>query len=64
MGHDTNKNFRSASLGLDAVNQHAVDEYKARSVWSAWWQLGVKVRRRFFTKDKRNFVTRYGARLD
>ena len=40
MGHNPTKNpFRRARLGLDVDTQAAVDEYKTRSVWSAWWQL-------------------------
>ena len=65
MGHNPTKNpFRRARLGLDVGAQQAVGEYKARSVWGAWWQLDEKVRRRYFTKDQRDFITRYGARLD
>ncbi len=63
MGHNPTKNpFRAARLGLDV--QGAVDEYKARSVWGMWWKLDERVRRRYFTKDECDFVTRYGARLD
>ena len=63
MGQNPTKNpFRRARLGLDS--QQAVDEYKARSVWRAWWELDEKVRRRYFTKDERAFITRYGSRLD
>lgn len=65
MGHNPTKNpFRRARLGLDVGTQAAVDEYKARSVWSVWWQLDEAVRRRYFTRDERTFITRYGARLD
>ena len=63
MGMNPSRNpFKRARLGLDA--QQAVDEYKARSVWRAWWELDEKVRRRYFTKDERAFITRYGSRLD
>ena len=63
MGMNPSRNaFKRARLGLDA--QQAVDEYKARSVWGAWWKLDEKVRRRYFTQDERDFITRYGARLD
>ena len=58
----TRNPFRRARLGLD--DQQAVDEYKARSVWSAWWALDETLRRRYFTRDERAFITRYGARLD
>ena len=63
MGHNPSTNrFRQGRLGVDA--QAAVDEYKARSVWGAWWSLDEKTRRRYFTREERAFVTRYGARLD
>lgn len=63
MGNNPSRNpFKRARLGLDA--QQAVDEYKARSVWVAWWALDEAVRRRYFTKDERAFITRYGSRLD
>jgi hypothetical protein len=54
--------FKQARLSVDA--QHTVDEYKARSVWSAWWSLDENRRRRYFTREERAFITRYGARLD
>ena len=63
MGHNATRNpFRRARLHLDA--QAEVDEYKARSVWGRWWSLDPRVRRRYFTREERAFVTRYGARLD
>ena len=61
MGHNPSR-YKLKALSVDA--QHAVDEYKARSVWSTWWALDEKLRRRYFTSDERAFVTRYGARLD
>ena len=61
MGHNPS---RYTLKRLSADTQHAVDEYKSRSVWSAWWSLDEKLRRRYFTRDERAFVTRYGARLD
>ena len=61
MGHNPSR-YKLKALSVDA--QHAVDEYKARSVWSAWWSLDEKLRRRYFTKEERAFITRYGARLD
>lgn len=65
MGRNPTRNpFRRTRLGLEAGTQHAVDEYKARSVCSACWQLDENVRKRYFTKDERGFITRYGARLD
>lgn len=62
MGNPSRNPFKRARLGLDA--QQAVDEYKARSVWAAWWALDESVRRRYFSKDERAFITRYGSRLD
>lgn len=63
MGMNPSRNlFKRARLGLDA--QQAVDEYKARSVWRAWWALDEAVRRRYFSKEERAFITRYGSRLD
>ena len=63
MGSNPSRNpFKRARLGLDA--QQAVDEYKARSVWRAWWELEESVRRRYFTHEDRAFITRYGSRLD
>lgn len=65
MGHNPTKNpFRRARLGLDVGAQEAVDEYKARSVWSAWWQLDEKIRKRYFTRPERDFVMRWGAHMD
>ena len=61
MGHNPSR-YTLKRLAADA--QHAVDEYKSRSVWSAWWSLDEKLRRRYFTRDERAFITRYGARLD
>ena len=49
---------------LSANAQHAVDEFKSRSVWSDWWQLDEKVRRRDFTRPERDFVARWGAQRD
>ena len=63
VGNNPTRNpFRRARLGLD--DQQAVDEYKARSVWPAWWALDEALRRRYFTRDERAFITRYGGRLD
>lgn len=42
----------------------AVDAYKSRSVWASWWKLDDAIRRRYFTREERTFITRYGARLD
>jgi hypothetical protein len=51
MGHNESRNtFKRTRLGLDLTAQQAVDEYKARSVWAAWWSLDEKVRRRHFTR--------------
>lgn len=61
MGHNPSR-YKLKALSVDA--QHAVDEYKARSVWGAWWKLDEKLRRRYFTREERAFITRYGARLD
>lgn len=61
MGHNP-KRRPTAHLSVEA--QTVVDEYKARSVWGAWWSLAEPVRRRWFTFDERLFVARYGARLD
>jgi len=61
VGHNDSR-YKLKALGADA--QIAVDEYKARSVWGAWWSLPEATRRRFFTADERKLITRYGARLD
>ena len=61
MGHNDSR-YKLKHLSVDA--QHAVDEFMVWSVWSAWWLLDEKVRRRYFTRDERAFTTRYGARLD
>ncbi len=61
MGHNPS---RHTLKRLSADTQHAVDAYKSRSVWSTWWSLDEKLRRRYFTRDERAFITRYGARLD
>ena len=63
MGMNPSRNpLKRARHDLDA--QQAVDEYKARSVWRAWWELDEKIRRRYFTRDERAFMTRYRSRLD
>ncbi len=63
MGHNPSRNpFSRARLGLD--DQQAVDAYKAASVWGAWWQLDEAIRRRYFTRRERDFVTRWGAHMD
>jgi len=65
MGHNPTKNpFRRARLGLDVDTQAAVDEYKARSIWGAWWRLDETIRRRYFTRPERDFVARWGAHMD
>ncbi len=61
MGHNPS---RYTLKRLSADTQHAVDEYKSRSVWATWWSLDEKLRRRYFTRDERAFITRYEARLD
>jgi uncharacterized protein YifE (UPF0438 family) len=61
MGHNPSR-YKLKALSADA--QHVVDEYKARSVWGMWWSLDEKLRRRYFTREERAFITRYGARLD
>ena len=63
MGHNPSRNpFKRACPGMDA--QPAVDEYKARSEWRAWWELDESVRRRYFTREDRAVITRYRSRLD
>lgn len=61
MGHNPS---RYTIKAIEADTQRAVDEYKSRSMWGRWWSLSADAKSRYFTKDERAWINRYGARLD
>ena len=64
MGNNPPRNpFKRTRLGIDSPTL-AVDAYKARSVWGAWWSLEPETRVRYFSGAEMRFIQRYGSRLD